>query len=190
MKDELALLKAAKQFDQDALVAIFDMYASSIYGYSMRLCHDQIQSDKLVGHVFAQLLEKLATGTGPLISLRSYLYQIAHQLIVDCGPRNHRYTGPETAAHCEGNGVTPSTQSEAEDHFLMQKLVSSLNTELTEIQQHVIILRFLEGFSLGETAAIVGKNVNNVKIIQNRGIINTRGVYGLRDDNDRYEGSL
>jgi RNA polymerase sigma factor (sigma-70 family) len=71
----------------------------------------------------------------------------------------------------------------------MQKLVFSLNTELSEIQQHVIILRFLEGFSLGETAAIVGKKVNNVKIIQNRGITKLRRCLGFRDDNNRYEES-
>jgi RNA polymerase sigma-70 factor (ECF subfamily) len=34
----------------------------------------------------------------------------------------------------------------------------------------VIILRFIEDFSLKETAQIVGKEVNNVKVIQNRGI--------------------
>ena len=37
-------------------------------------------------------------------------------------------------------------------------------------QRIVIILRFLEDFSLKETAEIIGKDVNNVKVIQNRGI--------------------
>jgi RNA polymerase sigma-70 factor (ECF subfamily) len=56
----------------------------------------------------------------------------------------------------------------------MEALVSAMNSELTDDQRHVIILRFLEDFSLKETAQIVGKEVNNVKVIQNRGISKLR----------------
>jgi DNA-directed RNA polymerase specialized sigma24 family protein len=34
----------------------------------------------------------------------------------------------------------------------------------------VITLRFMEGFSVKETAAIIGKKVGNVKVIQTRAI--------------------
>ena len=42
--------------------------------------------------------------------------------------------------------------------------------DLTEDQRQVIILRYLEEFSLKETALIIGKKVNNVKVIQNRAV--------------------
>jgi DNA-directed RNA polymerase specialized sigma24 family protein len=43
----------------------------------------------------------------------------------------------------------------------------------------VIILRFLEDFSLKETAEIIGKDVNNIKVIQNRGISKLRKTLGF-----------
>ena len=43
-------------------------------------------------------------------------------------------------------------------------------TELTEEQRNVIVLRYQEEFSLKETAEIIGKNVNAIKALQNRGI--------------------
>jgi RNA polymerase sigma factor (sigma-70 family) len=67
-----------------------------------------------------------------------------------------------------------SVQSEVEDRFLLETLLSALNTDLSEIQQHVIFLRFFEDFSLRETALIIGKSVNNVKVIQNRAIAKLR----------------
>jgi RNA polymerase sigma-70 factor (ECF subfamily) len=59
--------------------------------------------------------------------------------------------------------------------------MQAIREELTEDQRHVIILRFLEGFSLRETAKIVGKQVNYVKVIQNRGIAALRKVLGYEE---------
>ena len=65
---------------------------------------------------------------------------------------------------------------------MMEALLSSMNTELSEDQRIVIILRFLEDFSLKETAEIIGKDVNNVKVIQNRGIAKLKKALGMQVD--------
>ena len=65
---------------------------------------------------------------------------------------------------------------------MMEALISAMNTDLTEDQRHVIILRFLEDFSLKETAEIIGKEVNNIKVIQNRGIAKLRKAMGIHMD--------
>ena len=67
---------------------------------------------------------------------------------------------------------------------MMEALITAMNTELTEDQRHVIILRFLEDFSLKETAEIIGKEVNNIKVIQNRGIAKLRKAMGINLDDD------
>lgn len=180
MKDESALLRAAKKLDQVALTTIFDMYAPAIYKYALRLCHDPIASDNIVGDVFAQLLEKFATGEGPQTNLRSYLYQIAYHLVVD-GARHNRSSAPlEVVIDVPSKVTTASVQTQIEERVAMQALISAVTTELTDDQRHVIILRFLEDFSLRETAAIIGKNVNHVKVIQNRGIAKLRKSLSLR----------
>jgi RNA polymerase sigma-70 factor (ECF subfamily) len=185
MKDEFALLKSAKKLDQEALSAIFDLYAPAIYKYGLRLCHDPIEADNIVGDVFAQLLEQLAAGKGPLTNLRSYLYQIAYHLVVDRARHVQRFTRLEVVTGAPASLTTPSTQANVEERVLMDALVSTLNNELTDDQRHVIILRFLEDFSLRETAAIIGKSVNNVKVIQNRAIARLRKSLGIQFDKDR-----
>ena len=67
---------------------------------------------------------------------------------------------------------------------MMEALLVSMNTELSEDQRIVIILRFLEDFSLKETAEIIGKDVNNVKVIQNRGIAKLKKAMGMQVDSE------
>jgi DNA-directed RNA polymerase specialized sigma24 family protein len=77
MQDEQALLQAAKMLDLDALVAIFDQYAPAVYRYIYRLCHDAMIADNIVGDTFAALLEQFSGCHGPVINLRSYIFQVA-----------------------------------------------------------------------------------------------------------------
>ena len=43
---------------------------------------------------------------------------------------------------------------------------------------------FLKTFSLKETAEIIGKEVNNIKVIQNRGIAKLRKALGFHLDEE------
>lgn len=187
MKEGVNLLKAAQKLDEEALTAIFDQFAPAIYKYTLRLCHDQIVADNIVGDVFAQLLEQFGQGKGPRTNLRSYLYQTAYHLVVDRSRDNQHNAPLEVAMSSYAGGQFAPTQSQIEERVMMEALISAMNTELTEDQRHVIILRFLEDFSLKETAEIIGKEVNNIKVIQNRGIAKLRKAMGIHMDEEEDE---
>ncbi|MFL7867203.1 MAG: RNA polymerase sigma factor [Anaerolineales bacterium] len=179
IEDEAALLKAARQLDQAALASIFDSYAPALYGYILRLCHDPEQADQIVGDVFSKLLEKLADGKGPHKNLRSYLYQIAYHLFIDQTRYDQHIAPIEIVEYISGE--TSTVQDEIENRALLDTVLLAINNDLTVDQRHVIVLRFLEGMNLQETAKVVGKSVNNVKVLQNRGVEKIRKVLGLRD---------
>jgi RNA polymerase sigma-70 factor (ECF subfamily) len=175
MKDESTLLRAARKLDKDALTIIFDMYAPAIYSYALHFCHDPVDSDNVVGDVFAQLLKKLAARQGPPTNLRPYLYQLAYPLVVDQARRN-KLKAPSRLTY-------GPLQTQAGKRALIDAFISILTNELNELQHHVIILRFLEDFSLSETAAIIGKKVNHVKVLQHRGIVKLRESLGFQSEN-------
>jgi RNA polymerase sigma-70 factor (ECF subfamily) len=184
MKEGVALLKAAQKLDEEALTAIFDQFAPAIYKYTLRLCHDPITADNIVGDVFAQLLEQFGAGKGPRTNLRSYLYQTAYHLVVDRSRESQHNAPLEVAVGNYEGGISMPTQSQIEERVMMEALISAMNTELTDDQRHVIILRFLEDFSLKETAEIMGKEINNIKVIQNRGIARLRKTMGFQLEED------
>ena len=181
MNETAALLKAARSLDQKALATIFDLYSSSLYKFSSRLLHDPVQSDQMVAAVFEQLVTDLSAGEGPRTNIRSYLYQIAYRLIVQ------RFRDIHPHSHLEVAIRTPEKDkpaSQINERGTMEALLTSMNSELSEDQRIVIILRFLEDFSLKETAEIIGKDVNNVKVIQNRGIARLKKAMGMQVEED------
>jgi len=174
MRDESAVITAAGSLDQEALIAIFDEYAPAIYKYLLRLGIFPQEADQIVGDVFARLLEKIADGKGPHKNLRSYLFQIAYHLVVDQARERQRIAPLDVADTVKEE--TKPVHSLAEEKMLFDKLSIAMERELTEEQRIVMVLRFQEDFSLKETAEIIGKNINAVKALQNRGINKLRQV--------------
>ncbi len=168
MDDTQVLLQAVRRMDAEALAKVFDLYATAIYKYAYRHCGDAIMADQIVGDVFSKLLEQLSQGRGPTSNLRSYLFEMAHHTMVDDIRRVHKMT-PLGAAEL-AIPVTGSTDITVEDQTLLEIVLRTMQCKLTDDQRHVVILRFFEDFSLKETALIMGKKVNNIKVIQNRAV--------------------
>ncbi len=178
MEANMSLLESAREMNQDALVEIFDCYSSALYNYAFRLCNDAVLADHIVGDVFAKLLDKFSAGSGPSTNLRSYLYETAYHLIVDEARHSHRGVPIETIDSTRYDGYSAFLNFENE--ILLDIIMRAIKNDLTKDQRHVIILRFLEGFSLLETAKIIGKEVNYVKVIQNRAIMKLRRILGFQ----------
>jgi RNA polymerase sigma-70 factor, ECF subfamily len=175
-ESDTSLLDAAKQMDREALVKIFDIYSPAIYNYAFRLCSDAQEADYIVGDVFAKLLEHLSAGRGPSTNLRSYLYEMAYHMVVDEARYSHRTTKIDTVDLMPHDEY--SANISVEDRILFKSIMRAIRTHLTVDQRHVIILRFLEGFSVHETAVIIGKAESNIKVIQNRAIAALRKALG------------
>jgi len=172
MQAEIPLLEAVRSMDKEALVEIFDLYSSALYNYALRLCNDRLKADHIVGDVFAKLLDQCSAGNGPTTNLRSYLYETTYHLIIDEARYNHREAPLEVVDLFRNDGFSVLTN--LENRMLFDTVIVAIKHKLSEDQRHVIILRFLEGFSLRETADIMGKEVYNVKVIQNRGVAKLR----------------
>jgi RNA polymerase sigma-70 factor, ECF subfamily len=172
MKAAMSILDAARKMDGNALAEIFDVYSPAIYKYALRLCNDPMLADHIVGDVFAKLLDHLSAGRGPGTNLRSYLYQITYHIIVDEARYWYGRVRLEVADFLPYDRY--ATHASLEDRMLFESVSRAISDHLTAYQRHVIILRFLEGFSLSETASILGKSVNIIKAAQNRAIVTLR----------------
>ena len=176
MENDLELLNSARQRDKEALAKIFEAYASALYNYALRLGHDPIMADHIVGDVFAKLLEQLSSGKGPKTNLRAYLYQTTLHMLIDRGRASRRSAPLEAIEFVRAD--ERSTSASLENQEMMDVLLKAVRNSLTEDQRHVIILRFIEDFSLIETAAILRKEVSHIKVIQSRALAKLRKSFG------------
>jgi len=151
--------------------SIFDRFAPVIYKYCLRLCGDSAEADDIVGEVFEQLINQLSNGKGPRENLRSYLYQIAYHRVVDHS-RERKLSSVLDEAVRSGPGDMPATQQE--DNELLATVETAMRNSLTDDQRHILVLRFMENLSIRETAEITGKDIGNIKVIQNRAMAKLR----------------
>ena len=172
METDLTLLNAARMMDKEALVKIFELYSPALYKYALRLCGDPTMADHIVGDAFAKLLNQPSSGNGPRSNLRSYLYETTYHRMIDERRYSKRRAPLEVAASLRQD--THSAFLRLEDQIMFKQVLHVLQNELTDDQGHVIVLRFLEDFSLRETAAIIGKKADHVRVIQNRAIAKLR----------------
>ncbi len=172
LMDDKTLLRALWNLEREALTMVFEQYAPLVYKYALRTCHSPIEADDVVGEVFSRLVNGLSKGNGPRENLRAYLYQTAYHIIIDNARSRKHYVTQDELLHVILE--KDSTADEAEKQHNLRLLQAAIYTNLTEEQKHVIILRFLEGFDLRETAAILGKDINNIKVIQNRALAKLR----------------
>ena len=172
MENDSELLKAARAKDKAALEKIFEVYSSALNKYALRWGCDPVLADQIVGDVFVKLMEQLELGKGPETNLRSYLYQMTYHQIIDQGRASHKTAPLEAAEGLRQEEDSPALR--LENQMMFDLILKAIEDELTDDQRQVILLRFMEEFSLEETAAIMGKKVNHVKVIQNRAIAKLR----------------
>jgi RNA polymerase sigma-70 factor (ECF subfamily) len=171
---ERSLLEAARGMNKEAIMSIFDRYSRPLYNYALSLGNDPVTADQIVGDAFAKFLDQLAARKGPDSNLRSYLFQITYHLMIDQIRASHHEAPLEDATFLQSAEQT--LHAGLENRMLLRSLLRAICNDLTKDQRHVMVLRFFEGFSISETADIIGKTVDNIKIIQNRGIAKLRKV--------------
>lgn len=173
LPDRLAeLLGAARQGDEAAFTAIYDLFFEKIYRFIFfRVGHKEVAED-LTEDVFIKTFH----GLGKLqkdASFESWLYQIARNRITDYY-RSKKLVIPldevENTLEYETNVVDiVNLQSQ-------QKIFIKLLKELTTEQQTVIKLKFLEGLNNDEIATMLDKKEGAIRVIQHRAIAKLKSL--------------
>jgi RNA polymerase sigma-70 factor (ECF subfamily) len=106
---------------------------------------------------------------------RSWLYRIAHNLVVD----HYRKEGGHVLvplAQAEGLSREGSNPAAIAEHHLAVERVHRALDILDPSQREVVALRFLAGLSLREVALTLDKTVAAVKSLQHRGLVALRAA--------------
>jgi RNA polymerase sigma-70 factor (ECF subfamily) len=98
----------------------------------------------------------------------AWLYRIAHARVVDYYRQTSRRP---VESDIEAEPIPVGADM---DRSLLRRQAARVLREaiarLTDEQQQVIVLRFIEGHSLETTAQIMGKNANAIKALQHRAL--------------------
>jgi RNA polymerase sigma-70 factor, ECF subfamily len=165
--DERQALEGLQKIDSQAISAIYDQYFSEIYRYVRYRINDDITAEDIASDVFVRLLESVQKKQGPQSSLKGWLIATASHAVND--HLRKYYRRPVEGLSDSLADDRPSVHSEI-DQREQNRMVQSAYAQLTSEQQHVLALRFGQGYSLEETAAHLNKNINAVKALQFRAL--------------------
>jgi len=165
--DELTALEGLRKLDSQSVGTVYDRYFPEVYRYVRYRIGDETTAEDIASDVFVRLLEATQKKQGPQSNLRGWLIATASNAVNDHYRRNYRRP-VEVLSETMPDGA-PGIHTEI-DLREQQHLVQSALSQLTPEQQHVLALRFGQGYSLEETAAILDKNINAVKALQFRAL--------------------
>lgn len=165
--DEPLELRKLFLLDPQVVGAIYDRYFSEVYRYVLYRVGDPKTAEDIASDVFVRLLEAAERGRSPDTNLKGWLISTASHAVMDQFRKEYRK--PEDALLDSLPDMGPDPASEV-DSREQNRAVQSAYLKLTPEQQHVLALRFGQGYSLEETASFMNKNVNAVKALQFRAL--------------------
>jgi RNA polymerase sigma-70 factor, ECF subfamily len=151
----------ARAGDPTAWDTLFRRYQLPLYVYVFELVHDEQASLDLVQ-------ESFIAATRHIVSLRdderfgSWLFGIAHQKCIQRWRRKER----ETMVFEELAADTPEPEDGPDEVLIRQEQEAefmALLNQLPMLQRSVLLLHFLEEFSLGEIADVTSAALGTVK---------------------------
>jgi len=177
-EDRNLALRAGKG-DAAAFGALYDRYVGAVYRYVFYRVRNDADAEDLVSDVFMRALRAIPRYE-PRVAFLAWLYRIARNAVIDRARRSRIQVSFEDAlAH---PGVDQVVEPDATILALSDKeAVRGALAKLTPLQQEVIVLRFVEGYSTQEIATLVGKREGTVRGIQFRALEALRTLIPSRE---------
>ncbi|MGC5050178.1 ECF subfamily RNA polymerase sigma factor, BldN family [Micromonospora sp. DT48] len=168
-----ALVERAQAGEAEAFGLIYDRYVDTVFRFVyFRVGNRQLAED-LTSDTFLRALKRIGSFTWQGRDLGAWLVTIARNLVADHF-KSGRYrlevtTGDVLDADREDRGPEGSPEAAVVEHITNVALLSAVK-RLNPEQQECIVLRFLQGFSVAETARAMGKNEGAIKALQYRAV--------------------
>jgi RNA polymerase sigma-70 factor (ECF subfamily) len=164
--DDAVLAVRAAKGESAAFGLLYDRHVAAIYRYVYYRVRDDAEAEDLTSDVFMRALKAIPRYE-PRQAFLAWLYRIARNAVIDRSRKGNRQVAFEDALQHPGvdKVVEPDVELLAHSDGTMLRLALA---KLTPLQQEVVVLRFLEGYSTQEIARLIGKNEGTVRGIQFR----------------------
>ena len=165
--NEQSALDGLRTLDAQAIGAIYDQYFNEVYRYVRYRVGNDIVAEDIASDVFVRLLEAVKKKQGPQSSLKGWLIATASNAVNDHLRRQYRRPTEVLTETMPDQGISIHAEVDQRER---NRVVQTAYAQLTSEQQHVLALRFGQGYSLEETAAVMKKKVNAIKALQFRAL--------------------
>jgi RNA polymerase sigma-70 factor (TIGR02952 family) len=179
--DVWALVHRAQQGDAEAFGELYDHYVTLVHRYVYHRVGDRATAEDVTSETFVRALRRIDSLSFQGRDVGAWLVTIARNIIRDHVKSSRYRLEVATADMRDADRATDGPEDAVVAQLTNEQLLACVK-QLGSEQQECIVLRFLHGLSVSETAAIMGKKDGAIKALQHRAVRRLAGMLpeGLR----------
>ena len=167
--DVVDLVARAQAGEAEAFGSLYDRYVDVVYRYIYYRVGSRALTEDLCSETFLRALRRITSFTWQGRDFGAWLVTIARNLIADHFKSSRYKLEVTTGEILDADRVTDGPENEVLDNITNMTLLEAVRMLGAE-QQECVVLRFLQGFSVTETALAMGKTDGAIKALQYRAV--------------------
>ena len=169
-RDRIAgLVVLAQQGDAEAFGQVYDCYVDQIYRYLYYRVGSHALAEDLTSETFLRALRRIDTFTYTGKDIGAWFTTIARNLVTDHVKSSRFRLEVCTADMLDADRGDDGIEAEVLDRLQNAALLDAVR-RLKPEQQECIVLRFLQGLSVAETADVMSRSEGAIKQLQLRAV--------------------
>lgn len=167
--------------DAEAFGQLYDHYATLVYRYVYNRVGDRATAEDVTSETFVRALRRIDSLSFQGRDVGAWLVTIARNIVLDHVKSSRYRLEVATADMRDADRATDGPEDAVVAHLTNRELLACVQ-QLGSEQQECIVLRFIHGLSVAETAEIMGKKDGAIKALQHRAVRRLAGLLpeGLR----------
>ena len=164
-----ALVELAQAGDAEAFGLLYERYVDLVYRYIYVRVGSPHLAEDLTSETFMRALRRIDSFSWQGRDIAAWFVTIARNLITDHAKSARFRLEVTTADMLDADRAVAAPEAEVLQHLRDTRLLEAVRGLKPE-QAECVVLRFLQGLSLAETAAVIGKSEGAVKQLQLRAV--------------------
>ncbi|WP_375480433.1 sigma-70 family RNA polymerase sigma factor [uncultured Jatrophihabitans sp.] len=163
------LVRRAQDGDGEAFGQLYDRYVDVVFRFIYYRVNDRALAEDFTSETFLRALRRISGISYQGRDIGAWFVTIARNIVLDHVKSARNRLETPTADTLEGRERQPSTESAVLAHLQSEQLMAAVS-QLGGDQRECVLLRFVQGMSVSETAQIMGKNDGAIKALQHRAV--------------------
>jgi RNA polymerase sigma-70 factor (ECF subfamily) len=163
------LVHAAQAGNGEAFGKLYDRYVDIVYRYIYFRVNDRGLAEDFTSETFLRALRRIGTITYQGRDIGAWFVTIARNIVFDHTKSARTRLEFSTGDVLDSGDTEPGPEVAVLDALASAKLRDGIR-QLNDDQRECVVLRFIQGLSVSETAAAMGKNDGAIKALQHRAV--------------------
>ncbi|MEU2347213.1 sigma-70 family RNA polymerase sigma factor [Modestobacter sp. NPDC049651] len=163
------LVRRAQAGDAEGFGQLYDRYVDVVFRFLVHRVGDRATAEDFTSETFVRALRRIDSLTFQGRDVGAWLITIARNIVLDHVKSSRYRLEVSTADMRDADRATDGPEDAVLQGLTNEVLLAGVQ-RLSGDQRECIVLRFLQGLSVAETAAAMGKKEGAVKALQHRAV--------------------